>query len=412
MSADGAWDTVWIDGHLATLRQGAGPWGVVRDGALGIRDGRIVWVGPRADLGAEPGSRAREVRSAGGGWITPGLIDCHTHLVFGGQRADEFERRLRGASYAEIARGGGGILSTVRATRAASDQELGDAAERRLRCLLDEGVTTVEIKSGYGLDVETELRMLRVARGLGERLPVHVQTTLLAAHAVPPEYRGRREAYVDLVVDEILPRAVEEGLADAVDAFLESIAFSSADVDRVFDAAAGLGLPVRLHADQLEDGGGATLAARHGARSADHLEHASKAGVEAMARAGTVAVLLPGAFYFLAEDQAPPVAALREDGVPMAVATDANPGSSPALSLLLMMNMACTLFGLTPAEALAGTTREAARALGLLEDRGTLEPGKRADLAVWDVGSPAELAYWIGGTSPRAVVREGREVGR
>lgn len=399
------WDALWIDGHVATMAEDGGPWGAVHDAAVAVRDGRIAWVGPVADLEGAPGELAREVHTVRGGWITPGLIDCHTHLVFGGDRADEFEMRLQGASYAEIARAGGGILSTVRATREASDEELERSAAGRLRSLLAEGVTTVEIKSGYGLDTETELRMLRVARRLGETHPVDVRTTLLAAHAVPPEYAGRREAYVDLVVGEILPRAVELGLADAVDAFLESIAFTPRDVDRVFEAAAERGLPVRLHADQLEDGGGAALAARHGALSADHLEHASPGGVDAMAAAGTVAVLLPGAFYFLRESTAPPVRRLRDAGVPMAVATDANPGSSPALSPLLVMNMACILLGLTPEEALAGTTREAARALGLLHDRGTVEVGKRADLAIWDVRGPAELSYWMGARPLRRVIR-------
>jgi imidazolonepropionase len=353
-------------------------------------------VGPRGELPGPAEALAREVRSAGGGWITPGLIDCHTHLVFGGDRSDEFERRLRGATYAEIAREGGGILSTVRATRAAGEDGLVASARRRLRRLLRDGVTTVEIKSGYGLDLDSELAMLRAARRLGREEPVEVVATLLAAHAVPPEYANRRGAYVEHVVQDILPAAARAGLMDAVDAFLEGIAFDAAEVGRVFEAAAALGLPVRLHADQLEDGGGAALAARHGALSADHLEHTSEAGVEAMAAARTVAVLLPGAWYTLREARKPPVEAFRRHGVPMALATDANPGSSPILSLLLVLNMGCTLFGLTPEEALAGVTRHAARALGVEHDRGTLETGKRADLALWDVPSPAALAYWIG----------------
>jgi imidazolonepropionase len=409
VTKDAQWDVLWTDAHLATMREGADEWGAVRDGALAVRNGRIAWVGPRSTLG-DPTGMARETRSAEGGWITPGLIDCHTHLVYGGNRAREFERRLRGASYAEIAREGGGILSTVRATRASSEDELEEAAARRLDRLLEQGVTTVEIKSGYGLETETELRMLRVARRLARIRPVDVRTTLLAAHAVPPEYAGRREAYVDLVVEEILPRAVEEGLADAVDAFLEDIAFAPVDVRRIFQAAAGHGLPVRLHADQLADGGGAALAATHGARSADHLEHASRDGIEAMARAGTAAVLLPGAFYFLREERPPPVALFREAGVPVALATDANPGSSPTTSPTLMMNMACTFWGLTPAEAVAGFTRVAARVLGMAEDRGTLEVGKVADLAVWDVDEPAELAYWMGETRPRWVHKGGDPV--
>jgi imidazolonepropionase len=390
------WDILWLDGHLATLVPGLGAYGAVRDGALAVQDGRIAWVGPRGELPGPAETLAREVRSAGGGWITPGLIDCHTHLVFGGDRSDEFERRLRGATYAEIAREGGGILSTVRATRAAGEDGLVASARRRLRRLLRDGVTTVEIKSGYGLDLDSELAMLRAARRLGREEPVEVVATLLAAHAVPPEYANRRGAYVEHVVQDILPAAARAGLMDAVDAFLEGIAFDAAEVGRVFEAAAALGLPVRLHADQLEDGGGAALAARHGALSADHLEHTSEAGVEAMAAARTVAVLLPGAWYTLREARKPPVEAFRRHGVPMALATDANPGSSPILSLLLVLNMGCTLFGLTPEEALAGVTRHAARALGVEHDRGTLETGKRADLALWDVPSPAALAYWIG----------------
>lgn len=404
------WDTLWIDVHLATMVPGGTPYGALRDAALAVRDGRIVWLGPRSGLSGPPAEMARRVEEGGGGWMTPGLIDCHTHLVFGGDRAAEWERRLQGATYEEIAREGGGILSTVRATRSASESELARAAARRLRRLRRDGVTTVEIKSGYGLDTETELRMLRVARRLGREQPVDVQTTLLAAHAVPPEYAGRTGAYVDLVVEEMLPRAVEEGLVDAVDAFLESIAFSAEQVEQVFEAARAAGLPRRLHADQLEDGSGAALAARQGARSADHLEHAAEEGVEAMASAGTVAVLLPGAFYFLREERKPPVDAFRRHGVPMAVATDANPGSSPALSPLLMAGMSCTLLGLTAEEAIAGMTRNAALALGLLEDRGTLEEGKRADLALWAIQDPAELAYWLGADLLRGVVKDGRPV--
>jgi imidazolonepropionase len=400
---DRPWDTLWIDARLATMVPGGEPYGAVADGAVAARDGRIAWVGRRGDLPDEPPALALEVRSAGGGLITPGLIDCHTHLVFGGDRADEFERRLHGATYEEIARAGGGILSTVRATRASDEEALVASARRRLRRLLRDGVTTVEIKSGYGLDLDTELRMLRAARWLGREEPVEVVTTLLAAHALPPEYRERRAAYVDLIVEEILPAAVDEGLADAVDAFLEGIAFDADEVGRVFRAAAAAGLPVRLHADQLADGGGAALAAGHDALSADHLEHASARGVEAMADAGTVAVLLPGAFYTLRETRRPPIDALRSHGVAIAVATDANPGSSPVLSLLTVLNMACTLFRLTPEEALAGATRHAAAALGLAGDRGTLEVGKRADLALWDVDGPAALCYWIGGD---ALLRE------
>ncbi len=402
------WTTLWLDAHLATMVAGGEPYGAVRDGAVAVADGRIAWVGPRAALPGPAESLADDVRSCGGGWITPGLIDCHTHLVFGGDRADEFERRLQGESYADIARSGGGILSTVRATRAASVDELTRLARPRLRRLMDDGVTTVEIKSGYGLDVESEVAMLRAARALGRQEPVEVMTTLLAAHAVPPEFRERREGYLELVTGPLLDAVVDEGLADAVDAFLEDIAFTQGEVRRVFEAARAVGLPVRLHADQLGDGGGAGLAAEFGALSADHLEYTSDEGAAAMAAAGTVAVLLPGAWYTLRETRRPPVDAFRRHGVPMALATDANPGSSPVLSLLTVLNMGCTLFGLTPEEALAGVTRHAAAALGRAGDRGTLEVGKRADLAVWDVARPAELAYWIGARPLREVAVAGQ----
>lgn len=401
------WDRLWIDAHLATMEPGAGPYGAVRDGALGVEDGRIAWVGPRSELPGPADELASELRSAGGGWITPGLVDCHTHLVFAGDRSEEFERRLRGESYRQIAESGGGILATVRATRAASEDALVTAAASRLHALLHEGVTTVEVKSGYGLETGTELRMLRAARRLAEPGVVDVHATLLAAHAVPPEYEGRRDAYVDLVVDEMIPAAAEAGLADAVDAFLEEIAFSADEVERIFRAAARRDLSVRLHADQLSDGGGGALAARHGALSADHLEHVSEEGVEAMARAGTVAVLLPGAYHTLGEGPPPPVDSFRRRGVPMALATDANPGSSPLLSPLLALNLACLLFGMTPEEALAGVTRHGARALGVGADRGTLTRGKRADLAVWDVNRPAELAYWMGANPLREAVKDG-----
>jgi len=376
-------------------------------GALAVTDGRIAWVGARAGLPAPPERCAEKVTDAGGRWVTPGLIDCHSHLVFAGDRAGEFQMRLEGASYEDIARAGGGIRSTVAATRAAGEDRLFAAAAARLRRLLGEGVTTVEVKSGYGLDTESENKMLRVARRLGRELPVDVVTTHLGAHAVPAAFAGGQGAYADLVCEEMLPAAAREGLADAVDAFCEGIGFTPAETARVFEAARRLDLPVKLHADQLSDLGGAALAARFGALSADHLEYTSADGVAAMATAGTVAVLLPGAFYFLGEARAPPVAELRKRGVPIAVATDLNPGSSPALSLLTMLNMACTLFRLTPAEALAGVTRNAARALGLGADRGTLAPGKRADFALWDIAQPAELAYWLGGNPCAGVVRGG-----
>jgi imidazolonepropionase len=352
-----------------------------------------VYAGPAAE---SPGFDAPERIDCAGRWITPGLIDCHTHLVFGGDRAAEFEMRLAGATYQEIAGAGGGIASTVRATRAASDNELLAAACGRLDRLIAEGATTVEVKSGYGLDTASELRMLRVARRLGTVRPVTIRTTFLGAHALPDEAGGDKQAYIDLVCGEMLPAVAREGLADAVDGFCEGIAFSPAQIERVFATAAALGLPVKLHADQLSDLGGAALAARHKALSADHLEWTNEAGAAAMAAAGTVAVLLPGAYYVLRETKLPPVAALRRAGVRMAVSTDCNPGTSPMTSLLLAMNMAATLFGMTVAECLAGTTREAAQALGLGDETGTLEAGKWCDLAIWDIERPAELVYRLG----------------
>lgn len=387
------WDHLLIGGHAATLRKDAQAYGAVRDAAIGLEAGRIAWIGPRADLPGPPRALAREVRELDGAWVTPGLIDAHTHLVFGGDRAGEWEARLNGASYEDIARGGGGILSTVRATRAASEDALVASAQRRLHALMRQGVTTVEVKSGYGLDRDSELKMLRAA---GRLDGARVRRTLLAAHAVPPEYRDNRAAYVDLICDDIIPAAAAEGLADAVDAYCETIGFTPAEVARVFEAAAVHGLRVKLHAEQLSDQDGAALAARFGALSADHLEHLSAEGVAAMAAAGVAAVLLPGAYYFLRDATPPPVAALRQAGVAMALATDCNPGTSPLTSPLLAMNLACTLFRLTPEEALAGFTRNAARALGLQDEIGTLEVGKAADLAVWRIDEPAELAYWLG----------------
>jgi len=379
------------DARVATMTDGCA--GVLADGAVAVRDGRVAWVGPQAAL---PDDHAgAEAISLEGRLLTPALIDCHTHLVHGGDRAREFAMRLEGASYAAIARAGGGIVATVAATRAADEDALVATALPRLDALRAEGVATVEIKSGYGLDVATELRMLRAARRLAALRPVQVVTTFLGAHAVPPEHDGRADAYIDDVALPALRAADAEGLVDAVDAFCEDIAFGPDQVARVFAVARALGLPVKLHAEQLSNLGGAALAARHGALSADHLEWLDGDGVAAMARAGTVAVLLPGAFYTLRETRVPPVETLRAAGVPMAVATDCNPGSSPLTSLLLAMNMACTLFRLTPAEALAGATVHAARALGL-DDRGALAPGRRADLAAWDVAQPAELAYRIG----------------
>lgn len=386
-------DRLLIDCHVATMVEKAVPYGAIQDAAVVVSDGRIVWVGPRADL---PSLDAAETERLDGRWITPGLIDCHTHLVFGGDRSAEFEQRLGGATYEEIARAGGGIVSSVKATRAASEDDLFASAMTRLAGLKATGVTTVEIKSGYGLDRETELKMLRVARRIGREGGVRVCTSYLGLHAVPPEYREDRAAYVDLAIDDILPAAHAEGLVDAVDAYCEPIAFSTEEVSRLFDKARALGLPVKLHADQLSNGGGAALAARYQALSADHIEHATEEGVAAMAAAGVVAVLLPGAYLMLRETQAPPIDRLRRHGVPMAVATDCNPGTSPIASMTAALNLACVQFRLTPEEALAGATREAARALGLLGEIGTLESGKAADFAIWDISRPAELSYWLG----------------
>ena len=395
------WDGLLLDARLATLRDDLGAYGAIDDGALAWKEGLIAWAGPRAELPGEPEALARRVESAQRRWITPGLVDCHTHLVFAGDRAVEFERRLQGVSYEQIAREGGGILSTVRATRAAGEAGLLAASLPRARALLADGVTTVEIKSGYGLDLGSERAMLRVARRIGEELGIDVRTTYLAAHALPPEFAGRSDDYIDAVC-EWLPRLHGEGLVDAVDAFCEGIGFSPAQVRRVFEAARGLGLPVKLHADQLSDLGGAALAAEFGGLSADHIEYSSEDAVRAMAAAGTVAVLLPGAFHVLRETRQPPVAQLRAQAVPMAVATDLNPGTSPLQSLRLAMSLACTHFRLTPEEALRGASVNAARALGL-HDRGRLLPGQRADFVQWDIAHPAELAYWLGGSPVHAV---------
>lgn len=401
------WDSLWINANLATMVPGGAPYGAIADAAIAIKGGRIAWIGAPSALPDLPEACAREVHRANGRWVTPGLIDCHTHLVFGGNRAGEFEMRLNGASYEEIAQAGGGIVSTMRATREADDDTLFEAALPRLRHLMNEGVTTVEVKSGYGLETASELKQLRVARRLGEALPVSIATTFLGAHALPPEYAGRADDYIDLVVTDMLPAVAKAGLADALDAFCETIGFSPEQTERVFAAARDHGIRVKLHADQLSDLGGAALAARFGALSADHLEFTSEGGVAAMADAGTVAVLLPGAFYTLRETRMPPIAALRKAGVEIAIATDFNPGSSPSPSLLLMLNMACTLFRLTPEEALAGITRIGARALGLADDRGTIEVGKRADLAFWNIEQPAELCYWFGVNPCAGVVRHG-----
>jgi imidazolonepropionase len=391
-------DVLYVNARLATLVDG---YGVIEDGAVAVRDGRIAWMGPRAD--APP---ATAIHDCDGLWLTPGLVDCHTHIVYAGNRSDEWEARLNGASYEDIARAGGGIMSTVRATRAASEDELLRASLPRVTALLAEGVTTLEIKSGYGLDLATEAKMLRVARRLADMLPVGVCTTFLGAHALPSEYAGRADAYIDMLCAGMLPALAAQGLVDAVDAFCERIGFSYDQTARVFDVARRLGLPVKLHAEQLSDQGGAALVAQYGGLSADHLEWLSEEGVAAMARAGTVAVLLPGAYYFLRETRMPPLAQLRAAGVPLAVATDCNPGTSPMTSLLLALNMACTLWRLTPLEALRGVTVNAARALGR-SDTGTLAPGQRADFALWDIARPADLAYAIGANPCRGVVRAG-----
>ena len=387
--------SVWLNCKAATMQAGtAQPYGLIEDAALVVNGSVLQWVGPRRDLSVDLLANNTQTIDAKGALITPGLIDCHTHLVYGGNRAGEFEQRLNGASYEDIAKAGGGIASTVKATRNATELELASQSTHRLLSLLAEGVTTIEIKSGYGLALEHERKMLRVARSLGAAHPVSVQTTFLGAHAVPPEFADRSDDYVDAVLD-MLALLHLEGLVDAVDAFCERIGFSLAQTERVFAAAKLQGLPIKLHAEQLSDSGGAQLAARYHAISCDHLEWLSDAGVQAMARAGTTAVLLPGAFYFLRETRLPPIAQLRSAGVAMAISSDCNPGSSPCTSLLLMLNMACTLFRLTPEESLAGVTRNAARALGL-NDRGVLAPGLRADFVLWDVESPAELSYAFG----------------
>jgi imidazolonepropionase len=404
-----AYDSLWLDVRLATMTDAAS-YGIVENGAMAVDNGRILWLGSRDALPADAEAKARSVVHLKQAWVTPGLIDCHTHLVYAGNRAREFEMRLNGATYEEIARAGGGIISTVTAVRNASEEELFDQSAGRLRAMQSEGVTAVEIKSGYGLNPPTELKMLRVIRRLGQSFPAAVTPTFLGAHALPPEYAGRPDAYIDLVADEMIPAVAADGLAQAVDVFCEGIAFTPAQVERVFRAARRHGLRVKLHAEQLSDSRGAALAARFRALSADHLEYLTADGAEAMAAAGTAAVLLPGAFYFLREIRTPPVDLLRRNGVAMAVATDCNPGTSPTTSPLLMMNMACVNFGLTPAEALAGFTRNAACALGMQDRRGSLEAGKQADFAVWDIEEPAELAYRMGGNPCRLTVVGGEIV--
>lgn len=397
--------TLWQHCHVATMAQGK--YSIIEDAAMVTVGSLIEWIGPRSQV---PTADYAQVHDLQGAWVTPGLIDCHTHTVFGGNRSGEFEQRLEGVSYAEIAAKGGGIASTVRATRAATEDELFASAEKRLRSLLRDGVTTVEIKSGYGLDLANERKMLRVARRLGEALPVSVRATCLAAHALPPEYKDRADDYIEHICAEMLPALAAEGLVDAVDAFCEYLAFSTEQVERVFKVARQLGLPVKLHAEQLSSLHGSSLAARYRALSADHLEFMTEEDAIAMAAAGTVAVLLPGAFYFLRETQLPPMEALRKHGVKIAIASDLNPGTSPALSVRLMLNMACTLFRMTPEEALAGATQHAATALGMGDSHGSLEVGKVADFVAWQIDRPADLAYWLGGELDKRVVRHGVDV--
>ncbi|MQT43502.1 MULTISPECIES: imidazolonepropionase [unclassified Pseudomonas] len=397
--------TLWQHCNAATMANGA--YSIIEDAAIVTREGFIEWIGPRQQV---PAGEYGHTIGLDGAWVTPGLIDCHTHTVFGGNRSGEFEQRLQGVSYAEIAAAGGGIASTVRATRAASEDELFASARQRLLNVLRDGVTTVEIKSGYGLSLESERKILRVIRRLGEELPVTVRSTCLAAHALPPEYKDRADDYIEHICAHMLPALAAEGLVDAVDAFCEYLAFSPEQVERVFKVAQQLGLPVKLHAEQLSSLHGSSLAARYQALSADHLEFMTEEDAVAMAQSGTVAVLLPGAFYFLRETQLPPMEALRKHGVKIAIASDLNPGTSPGLSLRLMLNMACTLFRMTPEEALAGVTQHAATALGLGDSHGSLEPGKVADFVAWNIDRPADLAYWLGGDLDKRVVRNGVEL--
>lgn len=387
------WDVLWVNVNLVTMQQG---YGIINHAALAIKDNRIAWLGKMTDLPDEPDDLALQVKDGDGYCMTPGFIDCHTHLVYAGNRCHEFAMRLQGKTYADIAKAGGGIRSTVAATRAATEEELLSQSLTRARALMQSGVTTVEIKSGYGLDLATELKMLRVAKKLGEILSLNVKTTFLGAHTVPLEYQGKADEYIDLICKQMIPAVAAEKLADYVDVFCETIGFSLTQTEKVFAAAEQYGLGIKCHAEQLSDSGSARLAASFQALSVDHLEHLSEQGVKALAESGTVAVLLPGAFYFLRETKKPPVALLREYGVPMAIATDCNPGTSPVTSMLLMLNMACVLFGLTPEEALLGVTLNAAKALGIEATHGSLEVGKIAEMALWTIKHPEELVYYLG----------------
>lgn len=405
-----SWDQVWIDVNLATMDPSISvPYGAITNAAIAVKDGKIAWLGPRSELPAFDVLSIPVYRGKGG-WITPGLIDAHTHLIFAGNRANEFELRLQGASYEEIARSGGGIISTVKACREADEAELFELGRQRLNALAKEGVTTVEIKSGYGLDTETELKILRVARELGKHHHVDVKTTFLGAHAIPPEYKDNSDGYIDLIINKMLPAVIAENLADAVDVFCENIAFNLEQTERVLSAAKAAGLEIKLHAEQLTNMGGSALAARLGAKSVDHIEYLDEAGVKALSESGTCAVLLPGAFYFLRETQKPPIDLLRQYGVPMVLASDFNPGSSPICSTLLMLNMGCTLFRLTPEEALKGLTLNAAKALGIEDNVGSLVVGKQADFCLWDIVTPAQLAYSYGVNPCKDVVKNGKLV--
>lgn len=404
MSLNNEFDSVWIDVNLATINET--DYGIIENAAIAIKDGKIAWLGKRADIPAFDAFSTPTYQGKGG-WITPGLIDCHTHIVYGGNRAKEFEMRLEGATYQEIAAAGGGIVSTVKATREADEETLYVAAKDRLNALMQEGVTTVEIKSGYGLDIETEIKMLRIARLLGEHHPVDVKTTFLGAHALPPEFKGNADGYIDLVCGEMFEAVAQENLADAVDAFCESVGFDLAQTKRVFEAAKKHDLPVKLHAEQMSNLGGSEMAAGFNALSVDHIEYLDEAGVKAIKESGTVAVVLPGAFYFLRETKQPPFELLRKHQVPMAIATDANPGSSPLCSLQLMLNMACTLFRMTPYEVLSGVTINAAKALGIQDKVGTLAVGKQADLVLWDIEHPAQLSYQFGVNPCAQVIKNG-----
>ncbi|RPA51008.1 imidazolonepropionase [Shewanella vesiculosa] len=405
-----SWDQVWIDVNVATMDTNIqGAYGVIHQAAIAVKDGKIAWVGPRSEL-PEFDVLATPVYRGKGGWITPGLIDAHTHLVFAGNRAHEFEQRLQGATYAEIARAGGGIISTVNACRDADEAELFELGRQRLNALAREGVTTVEIKSGYGLNTETELKLLRVARELGEHHHIDVCTTFLGAHAIPPEYKDNADAYIDLVINDMLPAVIAENLADAVDVFCENIAFSLEQTERVLTAAKQAGLQIKLHAEQLTNMGGSALAAKLGAKSVDHIEFLDEAGVKAISESGTCATLLPGAFYFLRETQLPPIELLRQYKVPMVIASDFNPGSSPICSTLLMLNMACTLFRLTPEEALQGVTINAAKSLGIDNHLGSIAVGKQADFCLWDITTPAQLAYAYGVNPCKTVVKKGQVI--